>query len=143
MLCKIILLKHLFHKFLHKRIDVSWTNLFLCVFNLVDVPDYCAVHPADILPAPDNCAHYYNCSAVNAALPPRMISRKLVSGVLDAHEMECTYPDLFDVSSRSCKNFTTVTCKSRPEPPAPCNYKTVLYTLRMCITICVLAEILL
>lgn len=91
-----------------------------CIFNLVDVPDYCAVHPADILPAPDNCAHYYNCSAINAALPPRMISRKLMSGVLDAHEMECTYPDLFDVSSRSCRNFTTVTCKSRPEPQAPC-----------------------
>ncbi|XP_062607658.1 uncharacterized protein LOC134269470 [Saccostrea cucullata] len=87
----------------------------------VDVPDFCAVHPLDIVPALDNCARYFNCSAVNAA-PPSLIKARNLANSAVVDQMECSYPALFDVSSGDCRNFTSVTCDRRPEPQAPCEY---------------------
>lgn len=81
----------------------------------VDVPQYCQAHPTDVLPDPDNCAHYYNCSVAMATSynggRPVVVSQK---------PMECTYPDLYDPVKKMCTNFTKVDCKTRKEPQAPC-----------------------
>ena len=73
----------------------------------VDAVDYCAANPTDIVPTPDNCAQYYNCTERNT--------------FLGNHTKECKYPDLFSTQTNACQNFETVHCaKSRTEPQAPC-----------------------
>lgn len=83
----------------------------------VDVPKYCQANPTEILPDPDNCAHYYNCSVAMATTfrsgTPVVVSQK---------QMECPYPDLYDPVRRMCANFTSIDCKQRKEPQAPCKY---------------------
>nr|XP_034300554.1 uncharacterized protein LOC117681196 [Crassostrea gigas] len=73
----------------------------------VDVPDYCSAHPKALLPKEDNCGQYINCSD---------------PGFDGNHTMECQYPDLFSVTTMSCQWFENVTCDSRMEPQAPCEY---------------------
>lgn len=70
---------------------------------LVDVPDYCSVHPQALLPDLDNCAKLFNCSE---------------PGIYK----ECKYPNLFSLQSLSCQDFTKVNCGGRKEPQAPCEY---------------------
>ncbi|KAJ8316011.1 LOW QUALITY PROTEIN: hypothetical protein KUTeg_006025 [Tegillarca granosa] len=82
----------------------------------VDVPDFCKANPQAILPDPDNCAHYFNCSQNSSS-----IHRKLTS--IGNYRVECSYPDLFDQKWLTCHNFTNVTCDHRPEPQAPCEYQ--------------------
>ena len=87
---------------------------FLFIF-IVDVPNYCKANPTEVLPDPDNCAHYYNCSIAMATTyrggAPVVVSQK---------QMECPYPDLYDPVLKTCANFTSVNCKTRKEPQAPC-----------------------
>ncbi|KAL4228860.1 hypothetical protein ACF0H5_011900 [Mactra antiquata] len=90
--------------FFHPRDHVCRTKI-----QPVDIPEYCAVHQSDIIANPDNCAVYFNCSSTN-----------------NGHTTECKYPDLFDDTTKTCKDFTQVTCQSRPEPMAPCQYRTNL-----------------
>lgn len=72
---------------------------------LVDVPDYCSVHPQAMLPDLDNCAKLFNCTE---------------PGIYK----ECKYPTLFSLQSLSCQDFTKVNCGRRKEPQAPCEYIT-------------------
>jgi hypothetical protein len=65
----------------------------------VDVPDYCKAHPKAILPDPDNCAHYFNCSDATTAT----ITRATMAA--GNYRKECHYPDLFDDSIKQCNNF--------------------------------------
>ena len=75
---------------------------------LVDAVHYCAANPSDIIPKPDNCAQYYNCSEKSTDL--------------GEHLKECKYPDLFSGATRTCQTFTNVSCEKRLEPQAPCKY---------------------
>ena len=72
----------------------------------MDAVDYCAANPFDIVPTPDNCAQYYNCTEKNSHI--------------GGHVMECKYPDLFSTQNQSCQNFETVHCTKRMEPQTPC-----------------------
>ncbi|VDI58558.1 Hypothetical predicted protein [Mytilus galloprovincialis] len=74
----------------------------------VDIPDYCKVHPTAMIPDPTNCAKFYNCSQ-------NMATKTAVTS-------ECKYPDLFSDVSQKCERFQNVSCKSRMEPQAPCEY---------------------
>ena len=75
----------------------------------VDVPEYCLSYPKNVIPSPSNCAEYFNCSEVSTEFDGKL---------------ECTYPDLFSVASRTCETFVDVNCTDRLEPMAPC--KTLL-----------------
>lgn len=85
------------------------------VFFSVDVPEYCQANPSDVLPDPDNCAQYFNCS------DPAI--RGSINGAVNLPEnyrKECQYPDLFDPVHKECQTFTAVNCSKRNEPQAPC-----------------------
>ncbi|WAR05418.1 hypothetical protein MAR_020787 [Mya arenaria] len=69
---------------------------------------YCKAYPTAVMVDPINCATYFNCSAQNTSL--------------GHHLMECKYPDLFSEVTHSCQAFDTVTCHTRHEPKAPCEY---------------------
>ncbi|XP_071175832.1 uncharacterized protein [Mytilus edulis] len=84
----------------------------------VDVPDYCTAHPSSILPDPDNCAHYFNCSDPTIATITRGAGQTQGN-----YRKECHYPDLFDDSIKQCNNFEMVNCSKKPEPQAPCDYQ--------------------
>lgn len=81
----------------------------------VDVPDYCKANPTDVLPDPDNCAHFFDCSNRTTAT-----HRAAYIVTPQSLSQECTYPDLFDANTRQCMLFTSVNCQTRPEPMAPC-----------------------
>ena len=80
--------------------------LTLTVSIIVDIPDYCKVHPAAMIPDPTNCAKFYNCSQ-------NMATKTAVTS-------ECKYPDLFSRVSNKCEKFQNVSCDTRKEPQAPC-----------------------
>ncbi|XP_062578132.1 uncharacterized protein LOC134240034, partial [Saccostrea cucullata] len=69
-----------------------------------DVPSFCMVHKMAILPDPQTCAKYFNCSDYGGS------------------HIECRYPDLYSTQEKRCVNFTLVKCDSRTEPQAPCEY---------------------
>lgn len=70
----------------------------------------CAGNPFGILPDPQHCARYYNCS-----------QRFQISG-LDSFQSECPYPQLYDTNLRACNDFQEVQCGSRFKSMAPCKY---------------------
>ncbi|XP_065924132.1 uncharacterized protein [Magallana gigas] len=70
------------------------------------VKKHCTEKPKDILPHPLQCAQYYDCR----------------QAIGDSHLRECRYPQLFDITTMTCKNFSDVTCGDRLEPQAPCDY---------------------
>lgn len=62
--------------------------------------------PGDLLPHAQSCAKYFDCSSKSNGGIPRT--------------RECPYPHLFDRATKSCRYFTEVDCKDRPEPKHPC-----------------------
>ena len=70
----------------------------------------CAGNPFGILPDPQHCARYYNCS-----------QRFQIAG-LDSFQSECPYPQLYDTNLRVCNDFQEVQCGSRFKSMAPCKY---------------------
>ncbi|KAK3583072.1 hypothetical protein CHS0354_004017 [Potamilus streckersoni] len=76
---------------------------------------YCRLHPTEKLRYPGDCAKYYDCSKKGNTMADRL--------------SECKYPDLFDVDSLRCRNFTDVNCTTRMEPQAPCKK---LYDQNLC-----------
>lgn len=73
------------------------------------VLDYCQYHPTSIIPDPVNCALYVNCSTGRTRFGD--------------HKLECSYPQLFDISSGICKDFDEVDCSGRKIPLEPCDYE--------------------
>lgn len=110
-----------------KLIPIPFPNYLQVVFFLnfvVDVPDYCKAHPDDVLPDPFNCGQYFNCS-----IEDTIMLRSRTPNSIGVFRMECTYPALFESSSRQCKHFENVQCENRPEPQAPCKYIICLVSL--------------
>ncbi|XP_061184903.1 uncharacterized protein LOC133192909 isoform X1 [Saccostrea echinata] len=70
------------------------------------VKQHCRDNRMAILPHPFQCAQYYDCRRV----------------IGNSHLRECKYPQLFDESTMTCRNFTDVNCGERTEPRAPCDY---------------------
>lgn len=100
---------------------------------VVDVPDYCKAHPDDVLPDPFNCGQYFNCS-----IEDTIMLRSRTPNSIGVFRMECTYPALFESSSRQCKHFENVQCENRPEPQAPCKYIICLVSLNFSIILRIL-----
>lgn len=73
------------------------------------VLDYCHYNPTDIVADPLNCALYVNCSIGTTRF--------------GEHILECPYPKLYDIPSRTCKNFDEVECNGRKIPMEPCEYQ--------------------
>nr|XP_022322146.1 uncharacterized protein LOC111123822 isoform X3 [Crassostrea virginica] len=94
------------------------TRLCTEIVDPVDVPEYCAANPTDVLPDPDNCAHFFDCNKKTT-----MVHRAAHVVSLKTFTKECPYPDLFDYNSRQCMTFTSVDCRTRPEPMIPCEYQ--------------------
>ena len=85
----------------------------LCLFS-GNIDEFCKANPTLIVPHPDTCGQYYNCSAMSK---------------YGHHLQECHYPDLFDEVSLTCKDFEQVKCnQSKHEPEAPCKYSVYLFT---------------
>lgn len=100
---------------------VKLPNFQFLLYISVDAVGYCAANPSDIVPMPDNCAQYYNCTEMNSRI--------------GGHVMECKYPDLFSTQTRSCQSFETVHCTKRMEPQAPCmlNFFSYIQTVSLSI----------
>ena len=83
----------------------------------MDIPDYCGANPSVVLPDPDNCGRYYNCS-----MSPGQHTRthSLSPLKIASYHIECRYPDLFDLTTMHCADFQSVKCPNRTEPQAPC-----------------------
>lgn len=119
-----------------KLIPIPFPNCLQVVFFLnfvVDVPDYCKAHPDDVLPDPFNCGQYFNCS-----IEDTIMLRSRTPNSIGVFRMECTYPALFESSSRQCKHFENVQCENRPEPQAPCKYIICLVSLNFSIILRIL-----
>ncbi|WAR05417.1 FCGBP-like protein [Mya arenaria] len=76
--------------------------------NTTEIKDVCTANPKMVYPDSQNCQKYINCSAQNT--------------LLGNHIVECTYPDLFSMTTKACEQFDTVNCDKRHEPMAPCDY---------------------
>lgn len=90
---------------------------YFIIIPTVDVPDYCVANPKDVLPDPDNCAHFFDCNNKTT-----MVHRAAHVVSIQSYTKECQYPDLFDSNNRQCRLFTAVKCETRPEPMTPCKY---------------------
>lgn len=70
----------------------------------------CSENPYALVPDPDNCARYFNCSqTINQ---PSLVK----------YQTECDYPLLFNTLTMACDDFDIVNCGTRMEPKAPCDY---------------------
>lgn len=114
------------------KYDMIW------FYYLVDVPDYCTANPTKLLPDPDNCAHYFNCSDPTVNVITRQQNQQTGS-----YRKECPYPDLFNPVLQQCGMFTTVECKTRPEPQAPCKkcFEQFMYMRNILLFMCVYLSI--
>ena len=70
---------------------------------------FCRENPNVLIPDPDHCSRYYNCS-----------EPATVEGLNVPFKQECKYPRLFGYGATSCQLFTEVQCQRRFEPKAPC-----------------------
>nr|AKI30062.1 chitin binding beak protein 1 [Dosidicus gigas] len=82
------------------------------VHEIVNPYSYCQLHPTAVLPHPDSCALFYNCSR------PTSLG-KYFSPYVD----ECPYPELFSKTTKRCEPYRTVHCERRPEPRDVCQYR--------------------
>lgn len=71
----------------------------------------CAARPTLKTGKPNSCNVYVDCSLIND--PTNMISP-------DPNTKECTYPELYDPETKSCKPFSQVDCMLRTPEKNPC-----------------------
>ncbi|XP_061167966.1 uncharacterized protein LOC133176922 [Saccostrea echinata] len=76
----------------------------------------CSVNDMLILPHPEECQLYYNCSVIYSIIPKQM----------EQHLMECDYPNLFSLETNRCDNFRKVACKTRREIKDKCKYRLMI-----------------
>jgi hypothetical protein len=74
----------------------------------------CQQNPNAIIPDPDNCARYFNCSQMFTQ--PSLVK----------YQAECDYPLLFNSQTLMCDDFEIVNCGTRMEPKAPCKLSRTL-----------------
>lgn len=73
---------------------------------------YCQQNPTAVIPHPDSCALFYNCS------------KPLKTGkYFGLHVDECPYPKLFSKDTKGCEPYRNVNCERRPEPKDVCQYR--------------------
>ncbi|XP_052780014.1 uncharacterized protein LOC128217140 [Mya arenaria] len=73
--------------------------------------DPCDGSTMGIMPHPGECQLFYNCSRTDSPF------------LLGNHVQECTYPDLFDATLLTCRDFRGVDCGPRVELVSGCEYK--------------------
>ncbi|XP_067685005.1 uncharacterized protein [Haliotis asinina] len=64
-----------------------------------------------LIPHPENCAQYYNCSA------PRQGYK------WPQHLRECPFSQLYNVMTKQCEHYSMVKCGDRQEPISHCDYR--------------------
>ncbi|KAK7102891.1 mucin-2-like [Littorina saxatilis] len=75
--------------------------------------EHCAKNNTDIVPHPEECQLYYNCSMENGVVPRNY----------EHYLQECLYPLLYDVQSQTCQRSEEVECQSRKKPSSQCDYR--------------------
>ncbi|BFY97985.1 hypothetical protein BsWGS_01025 [Bradybaena similaris] len=106
----------------------------------VDPDHQCFHQPGALLPHPDNCHWYINCSLANLDdldTKPGQTESDDPGAYSDAGFVslqpfrvrhagvfvwECRYPQLFDDATGRCREFMNVDCKSKFEPVDQCEY---------------------
>ncbi|KAJ8313686.1 hypothetical protein KUTeg_008247 [Tegillarca granosa] len=75
--------------------------------------DMCFGSQKRIVPHPEDCALYYNCSSIYRVIPLYM----------EQNLHECPYPKLFSTETNQCEMFHRVECGKRKEPKWECQYR--------------------
>ncbi|VDI54945.1 Hypothetical predicted protein, partial [Mytilus galloprovincialis] len=81
-----------------------YTRFCVKYIDTVHMKEFCQANPSSVMPSMTNCAQYYTCQDYMKGSMLR----------------ECSYPDLFSLSTMSCQRFSLVNCQQRPQPQAPC-----------------------
>ncbi|CAG2229575.1 unnamed protein product [Mytilus edulis] len=79
----------------------------------IDINQTCKNDANLLIPHPNICQMYYNCSQAVSPLPTENINLHF-HGLRPAYLHECPYPDLFS-TNMSCQKYTDVKCGSRYE----------------------------
>ncbi|XP_052086945.1 uncharacterized protein LOC127724124 isoform X2 [Mytilus californianus] len=92
-----------------------------------DVNQTCKSDATTLIPHPNTCQLYYNCSQAVSPLPTENRLYDHIPQILrPAYLHECPYPQLFSANI-SCQNYTDVKCGSRYETKNKCDYLAVSY----------------
>ncbi|KAK7490020.1 hypothetical protein BaRGS_00018720 [Batillaria attramentaria] len=78
------------------------------------IVEFCSRDFTALIPHPQECQAYYNCSMVYDTVP----------SFFEQYLMECPYPKLFDSQRRVCDDFRNVDCGARREAVSACDYRT-------------------
>ncbi|XP_052086950.1 neurogenic locus notch homolog protein 2-like [Mytilus californianus] len=94
----------------------------------IDVNQTCKYDADTLIPHPNTCQLFYNCSQAVSPLPTedRLYTHR-PQILRPAYLHECPYPELFSTSTLTCHNYTEVNCRSRFETKNKCDYLAVSY----------------
>ncbi|CAG2197441.1 unnamed protein product [Mytilus edulis] len=96
--------------------------------SFLDVNQTCKSDANRLIPHPNTCQLYYNCSQAVSPIPTWYRLYTHIPQVLrPAYLHECPYPELFSTTTMSCQNYTDVKCGSRYETKNKCDYLAVNY----------------
>ncbi|XP_071135271.1 uncharacterized protein [Mytilus edulis] len=104
----------------------------------IDVNQTCKSDANRLIPHPNTCQLYYNCSQAVSPIPTWYRLYTHIPQVLrPAYMHECPYPELFSTTTMSCQNYTDVKCGSRYETKNKCDYLAVNYYCSGACKVCI------
>ncbi|XP_063401940.1 neurogenic locus notch homolog protein 1-like [Mytilus trossulus] len=104
----------------------------------IDVNQTCESDADTLIPHPNTCQLYYNCSQAVSPLPTENRKYPHRTQILrPAYLHECSYPELFCTTTLSCQNYTDVKCGSRYETKNKCDYLAISYICNGACKVCV------
>ncbi|CAG2229574.1 unnamed protein product [Mytilus edulis] len=104
----------------------------------IDVNQTCKSDANRLIPHPNTCQLYYNCSQAVSPIPTWYRLYTHIPQVLrPAYLHECPYPELFSTTTMSCQNYTDVKCGSRYETKNKCDYLAVNYYCMGACKVCI------
>ncbi|VDI50299.1 Hypothetical predicted protein [Mytilus galloprovincialis] len=97
----------------------------------IDVNQTCKSDVDSLIPHPNTCQLFYNCSQAVSPLPTEDRRTPHMPHTLRPPFLhECPFPELFSTVTMSCQNYTDVKCGSRYETKNKCDYLAVSYICR-------------
>ncbi|CAG2229568.1 unnamed protein product [Mytilus edulis] len=104
----------------------------------IDVNQTCKYDTDTLIPHPNTCQLFYNCSQAVSPIPTAERIYSHIPQILrPAYLHECPYPELFSTTSMSCQNYTDVKCGSRYETKNKCDYLADSYICNAACKVCV------
>ncbi|VDI08421.1 Hypothetical predicted protein [Mytilus galloprovincialis] len=122
---------------------VNYTNACSCDDGFagsrceIDVNQTCKYNTESLIPHPNTCQLFYNCSQAVSPIPTT--EKVYANSRIPQHAYlhECPYPELFSTTSMSCQNYTDVKCGSRYETKNKCDYLAVGYNCQAACKVCI------